>query len=465
LLHPQDQFHYVLGAKYFPELGYEGIYDATALATRQAGLPQPTHVRNLQSGALETADVAAKRGERLAFTPARWQAFVDDISTFHQITNNFYLGAVMDHGFNPTPAWISLARLVLGDAPITADRLYLCASIDLVLLVLLLAALVATFGLEDAALAVLLLGTSVVWRFGWVGASFLRYDWFVALGWALVCLRRRYFTLAGGLLAWSTALRLFPALFALAAGLSLVFQAGDRSGRVALARFTLGFLAIAGLALAAGTAAGRGPYAWAEYAERIRVHHSAWAENHVGLDSVAIVDAALRYRGNVGATPRETIESYVASIEATRRERRPFLSILVLASVVAVALAARHLPAWRAMPLGVIPVFCASAIAGYYWMMLVLVPFVAPRRTSIALIVTTPVVALVEIVSGSGTAAHTTVSLLYLLILTDWLLQVLRSGQSVNDHAPLVFRRRATSTATPAGSARRKRTVKSLSSR
>jgi hypothetical protein len=413
LMHPQEQFHYVLGCKYFPELGYQGLYDATALATYEAGLTPPVYVRNLRSGQVEYASVAARRAPREAFSPARWQAFKDDLVVLHSLTGGFYLNGITDHGFNATPAWIALGRAILRDAPITPARLYVYPYLDLLLLALVVAGLLAVFGLEPAATAALLLGTGVTWRFAWIGASFLRYDWVVALGVALIALRKERFALAGACLAWSAVLRLFPVFFLGAAAVPLLFRWRDRATAGALRRFVLGALGALVLALIAGSLAGRGTGAWSEYADRIRAHHTAWAGNHVGLDTVAVLDTVLEARA------LET-HARIGRAEEARAARRPYLVPLFIGSLLLSTWVARRLPPWRAMLLGVVPVYCASAISGYYWVMLWLLPFAGLRRTSILLVLTTPVAVLVEKVAGSAAIAHVTVSLLYLLILGDW---------------------------------------------
>src|ERR1700722_1257631 len=60
-LHIWDQFHYVIGSKYFPELGYDGLYVATAESFEESdpayALPQP--MRDLRSGQIvPTASLA-----------------------------------------------------------------------------------------------------------------------------------------------------------------------------------------------------------------------------------------------------------------------------------------------------------------------------------------------------------------------------------------------------------------------
>lgn len=422
LLHSTELFHYVLGCKYFPELGYFGLYDATARATREVNLPLATHVRNLRSGELEPAVVGARRAEQLPFSPARWQSFRDDLLTLNAVSEGYYAAGVFDHGFNASPAWIALGRSILGDAPITPRLLYFCPILDLILLGLVLAGLLAVFGLENTAIAALLLGTSVTWRFAWIGESFLRYDWVVVLGAALVALRKQRFAVAGACLAWSTVLRLFPVFFAAAAVVPIALRLRDRTAAVAARRFALGFLGMVVVAWIAGSMAGRGPGAWSEYAERIRAHHSAWSTNLVGLDSVAVLDTVLQ------ASDTEGLE-WIDRVAESRASRRPYLLPVFLTSLLVTAWVARRLPPWRAMLLGVIPVYCASAIAGYYWVMLWLLPFSGVRRTSILLIATTPVAVLVEMVSASQAITHVSISILYLLILSDWAFSLSRTGR------------------------------------
>jgi len=80
VFHPQEMFHYALGSKYFPELGYDGLYEASLAAQAQASpeLPLPGTVRDLRTNAVVPAtDVLGRRVEAIArFSPSRWKAFV-----------------------------------------------------------------------------------------------------------------------------------------------------------------------------------------------------------------------------------------------------------------------------------------------------------------------------------------------------------------------------------------------------
>ena len=97
---------------------------------------------------------------------------------------------------------------------------------------------------------------------------------------------------------------------------------------------------------------------------------------------------------------------------------QPILSYVLGA---AVAMAARRLQPWQTMPLGAIIAFSLSAISGYYWVMLVVVPFAAPRRTTLFLVGTTFLAAGIELLFHNMTAAHIVLSFAYCAIFIDWL--------------------------------------------
>ena len=50
MVHHWEQFHYFLGSKYFPEVGYDGIYVASLAAERELDLGHgvQSHMRDLQ---------------------------------------------------------------------------------------------------------------------------------------------------------------------------------------------------------------------------------------------------------------------------------------------------------------------------------------------------------------------------------------------------------------------------------
>src|SRR5262245_65092133 len=81
--HFHEFFHYYLGAKYVPELGYTGLYDCVAAVDVERGKSYEIStywIRDLRTNELrrgpENLDYAAQCRNR--FSPERWAAFKAD---------------------------------------------------------------------------------------------------------------------------------------------------------------------------------------------------------------------------------------------------------------------------------------------------------------------------------------------------------------------------------------------------
>src|SRR2546422_1258895 len=110
--HRWDQFHYYIGAKYLPELGYTRLYECTAVAEAERfGRPavDSRRIRDLRTDALVPAItvLAAPESCKRHFSPARWAAFSDDVAWFRKDAPAPWYWRRMqgDHGFNGTPTW------------------------------------------------------------------------------------------------------------------------------------------------------------------------------------------------------------------------------------------------------------------------------------------------------------------------------------------------------------------------
>jgi len=420
-LHPSELFHYVFGAKYFPELGYTGLYDATTQASADLDLPMPDRVRDLVTSRVEHAAVAQRRGARYAarFSAERWLDLEVDLARFDHEFAGIERDAILDHGFNATPPWIALARRVVGGADLTRSRLVGLAAIDVLFLACFVLAIAWGFGFEATAKTVLFVGTAYSFRFAWIGGSLLRFDWVLALGLAMAALSKGRHATAGAAIAWATASRIFPAFFAVAAGCSLLAGAIDRREKAALVRFTSGFLVMLGLAFLVGAATGRGPVAYREFAERFETHRATWASNHIGFESLVVADRIAGADDEDGSL--DPFAAYGAAVERARVSRKPVVYLALAVAFVAVARAARRLRPEEALPLGAILCFSISTISGYYWVMLALAPLVAEARTTILLVACTFLHVAVENGLDAYSAAHVLVSLAFTGIFVDWL--------------------------------------------
>lgn len=378
--HDWDQYHYVVSSKYFPELGYDGLYVATALAAEQLDEPVPPRIRDLRSQrVVDYAEIGEHQLEvRARFDDARWRAFVADIDTLE-----IHPWAYTDHGYNAPPTLTAVLRTLTTWIPVAPASLDAYALLDTALLFGCVLVIAWAFGLERAAACSLLLGLSFVARYFWNGGSILRYDWLLATTCALALLERERPGWAGLALGYAAAVRVFPALLALPVLAHYgVRAASDPGQRRALTRFVAG-LALAGslLGVFGAAANGRGPQAYVDIYAKLAEHDAAPPPNNVGMrtlliTSAANLDGALVEPESIYET-NEIAADYVAHSEARRVAiHAAGLACLVFALIVGARAATPVIAALS----GLLAVFGLSALTCYYWVTLMLLPLWSRER-------------------------------------------------------------------------------------
>lgn len=386
--HRSDSFHYYLGAKYFPELGYTGLYACVAVADQQAGLRGPLlerPMRNLETNTLETTATALADPSRCTdrFTPQRWAAFRHDVDFLRATVNpRRWARFQQDHGYNATPAWGVLGRALTSTGPASAAQLALLRALDPALLALMWVCVVWAFGWRVASAAALFWGTNYLSPYGWTGGSILRQDWLVATVVGLCLLRRRRFAGGGALLTSAALLRLFPALVVAGVALgALGTMVAER--RVALSpelrRFAVGGLAALLVWLPLSAVATGGLGSWADFAANSRVHLDTPLANHVGLRTVLSYDAAQRTELAREPLAADPMGRWKQARRARYAQRRWLHAALVLGFALLVARAAARRELWVAAALGVALLPVAAELTGYYWSVLLVLALLMER--------------------------------------------------------------------------------------
>ncbi len=365
-------YHYYLGAKYFAELGYTDLYDATLTADREGDhyWRRVSRVRNLRTYAVEDRAYRLRSYDpKVAFEPARWDAFSNDVRALsaHRSAND-WPAIFVDRGYNGTPFWTvlggGLARLVPADQPLA---LKLLCSLDLLLLGATFLLIWRTFGGRSSALVLLLLTISPVNISRFIG-GFLQFDWFCAVAAGCCWYRQRRDVLASGAMAYATLTRIFPVLFVVA-GLLPFVAAGWRPRPLPRRqlRFVIAFALWCGLGFALSLANGRGWGGWRELITNLSVHreHHLLGSRRIGLQQVFTHDLMSLDSSNRG-------ETYA-------RQRGGF----ALAAAVLVAyflFVARRLRSWSAQMLGLVPIFALVLTSRYYAAYLALLPLAGGPR-------------------------------------------------------------------------------------
>ena len=219
--HHADLRQYYPTAKYFAELGYEGIYDAdlAALEAERPGALQrlgEQPVRDLHDfRVMRVAErERAVAHTRARFSAERFAAYQRDAQWFRGAMGDaVYLETLLDYGGNATPVWMALAHVLFSAVP-PSDLAFTCtALIDPALLLLAFVAIGRVFGLRTMLVSLLVFGANdfVMYGTNWAGAT-LRHDWLAYLGLGVCALRRERWLLGGALLALSATIRAFPLL-------------------------------------------------------------------------------------------------------------------------------------------------------------------------------------------------------------------------------------------------------------
>lgn len=366
-------FHYYLGAEYFGELGYNGLYRAALAADGEiAGrLRTIRRVRNLETYAIEDREDALSGYDPMAhFSPERWEAFKDDLRALEpQMSPRGWREVLVDRGYNPSPFWTAVASRLTHLLPAESlAALKALAALDLLLFGLTFWQLRRSFGVHAALLVALLFALSPV-NAKRLAGGFLQYDWFCALACGLAWLKERRPVPAALALAYTTLARIFP-LALVAAALVPPAWRWLRTGRVErfALRFGLAFVLCLTVGFGIGCTTPRGIAAWGEFRARL-THHAelhTYGEQRLGLKHIFTRDFEA---ADWSPSNRERQENLARQEGLYRGAAVVFLALLALALL-------RRSPR-DGLLLGLVAVFVLTVASRYYWATLALLPLAA----------------------------------------------------------------------------------------
>jgi hypothetical protein len=380
--HTWDVYHYYVGAKYARELGYTELYRCSVIAEAESSpmrgnTLRARRVRDLTTGGTEDVASIVAVPERCTsrFSSERWRAFRDDIAFFRaRCDGDLWAAMLMDHGYQPPPAWSLVGGLVATAIPASDRGLLFLVSLDLALIAGAFALVYWAFGLRAVVTAVVFLGCQWPANGYFMTGTFLRHDWLFG-SIAAVCLaaRRRWLT-AGALLGAAAALRVVPVFFiggwALLVCVDLVRR--RRAAFGGHVRFAAG-LALSMSLLIGGSAALLGPSSHLEFQRSISRHAQTPIIEQMGLETILSYTREGRAdRARNLFLPDQYQEWRVDRVEVRSRLRPVFVLCALGALVLAVASLRRTRATWAALVFGVLLATVIANVACYYYSFFIL---------------------------------------------------------------------------------------------
>lgn len=304
-LHWHEVYHYYLGGKYFPELGYNGLYEAVLLADQESSNPQYSQPE-LRSLRAPTSPISVEEGLRRAreehrprFSDARWLEFTTDVATLKSVAGSGWIDtALYDAGYNPPPSWAVFGYTVANLLPIDQAHAFFDGRpswyqieflplFDVLMLLTIFILIYRAFGLEAFVLFSFLFCTSYVASYSWISGSFFRYTWLLGLIAGICMLKEKRYLLAGIFLGLSSIDRIFPVVFAAGAALPLLYL--YKKNPKPLQQYMLGGVATVSIIVVISLAL-FGIDSWGSFFTKITAHKDMFFVHHIGYKRFAVFD-------------------------------------------------------------------------------------------------------------------------------------------------------------------------------
>ncbi|MDP2312819.1 MAG: hypothetical protein Q8P41_07930 [Pseudomonadota bacterium] len=361
-----DLLHYYINAKYFDELGYYDLYPALILADHEANGPYYDEgskylAQDAAGHAVRSIDHAIARGnvvKATKFTPESWARFSADSIYLQRkvkgLNDELWRQLIQDHGFNGTTVWTMIAKPIATAVPVEWIK-WLC-QIDVVLLAGGLGAVAWAYGWTTSVWAAFFLFVTYSARWPTYSWAFLRYDYLAGLLAAMALLRKGHPFWAGVLTAWSSTLRLFPAMWMYGPGAKGFAGLAQRKVHRPLLVLLGGFLV--------GTAVLQGAAVLSLGAEPARVHFENMEDHNSSeqLSSRRIgLALALPFRGDL--LPKAITKSMKAVIEDQKPLRFGIAGVLLLS----LGWGLRRSRDDEAFAFGFLPFFLLTTASYYYY--------------------------------------------------------------------------------------------------
>ncbi|MBI3541035.1 MAG: hypothetical protein HY073_02720 [Deltaproteobacteria bacterium] len=398
-IHTWEVYHYYMGSKYFPELGYPGLYECTTLADSEDGLAaqlQGRRIRDHRSNTLRPANYILENPDlcKHNFSAWRWNEFKKDLSWFRGVMDlNRWTNMQQDHGYNPPPVWTMIGRAVGSFFSPTTESIQDLVKLDILLILLVFASIGWAFGLETLLLAILVWGLCYPSRYYWIGGAFLRQSWFASAMIGLCFLKKEKYLIGGILLALSSLITVFPLFFIVGLGIKIAHQwITTKKLSTPHKRFAVGV--VAGgmtLFLLSLPGSGGGIGAYQGFLKTISTHMSTPLTNHMGLKTLVAFRPSTKAERTIANGRDDPFEVWKMERRKAFQSTKPLFWLIIATVFFFFWKGARNAEDWEVAAFGFILIPMMTELTCYYYSFVVAGALMASKRPrlSLALMATT----------------------------------------------------------------------------
>jgi len=373
-MNAHDVYHYYMGSKYSPEVGYLNLYPCTVIADADNydGESQVRRIRRMDDYKfLRVRHVLADADRyRALFSAPRWAEFKQDVAYFHSriAEKEHWQRVVRDKGYNATPVWNMVAAAFSSRLP-TRSTLAMTSivSLDVILLAIAFAMVWRVFGRRAGLLAIVFFGTMFMMAYGHIRGGFLRLDWVSLLVMAICMLKVNRYKTAGALMAYAAMARIFPVVFAFGLGAKWCWDlvATRKVNRRYLDFFVMFALVIA-LLFSLSVLDDGGLDNWRAFWTKIRLHDNDIAPVRVGFKYVFLMTYA---------DTTDNWAVYETAKQQAFQDRQPLWWTIQAAVILVSLFAVRKLDDYETVPYGYVLAYFLTAPTFYYHVMVLVALF------------------------------------------------------------------------------------------
>lgn len=367
-------YHYYIGGKYLKELGYFNIYSCT-LEVNKNSWQTIAKVRDLKTYKIVRIPEISKCPTN-SFSKEQWNEFSNDIKLItNNAPTNYWENSLSDKGFNATPFWAALSGVVAYFIPLNSSTYLFLFNLDILFVIvtsLILWRYTGKFvGVITLTLSLLYFGTLNI-----IGGNFLQYAWLPLLAASFVLWNKKSYKKSGVVLGLATGLQAFPVFFALPVLFTFIIALIKKRAKEIKPPFSFlkTFIATLLICFIVGSIYG-GISSWTQWSEKISIQKNYINGEIFNIGFPNLVATTLSNDHTSSDTYPKDWGHTINRVKALQKNSIPFF-VTTIVLVLSIFFVMIRKETNHPMQYGFFVMYLLSTLSPYYYLTLVLLPFV-----------------------------------------------------------------------------------------